>query len=415
MNGRTSPARLAIDGGAPVRARLLPYATPDVGEAEIAAVVAVLQSGWLTTGPKVAELEAAFAARTGAREAVAVSSGTAALHGIMHMLGIGPGDEVIVPAISFAATANCVAMVGAKPVFADVDEHTLLVTAETIAARKSPRTRAIVGVDFAGQPCDYAALRVLAETWQVPLVADSCHALGATYRGAAIGSLADLTAFSLHAVKHVAAGEGGMVTTDNPQWADRLRRFRNHGIDADHRARAAEGSWFYQLVELGYNYRLTDLQSALALVQLERLDESLARRRAIVARYDAALADTKFVRPLTHLPFGQSAHHLYVVRLDLECWTVDRRQVFQALRAEGIGVNVHYVPIHLHPYYRQTWGTAPGDCPVAERVYEEILSLPLFPAMSDADVADTLAALEKVWRAYARPARPAVAVRRQAG
>ena len=355
MSSAPRDSRLAIEGGTPVRSTLLPYASPEIGDEEIAAVVEVLRSGWLTTGPKVGEFEAAFARQTSSQQAIAVSSGTAALHAIMHALGVGPGDEVIVPCLTFAATANCVAFVGAKPVFADVDTEALLVTPATVAACKSARTKAIVAVDFAGQPCDYSALRQLAADWNVSLVADACHSLGATYHGDRVGSLADLSAFSLHAVKHVAAGEGGVVTTNNPEWARRIRGFRNHGIDVDHRQRAAQGSWFYQMTELGYNYRLSDIQSALALVQLEKLPASLARRRAIVDRYDAAFADCPMVHPLRRADDRQSAHHLYVVRLDLQQLRVDRKQIFQALRAEGIGVNVHYVPVHLHPYYQQYW------------------------------------------------------------
>ena len=403
MTSAAHDSRLAIDGGRPVRATLLPYATPQIGDDEIAAVVDVLRSGWLTTGPKVGEFEAAFARATNSAEAIAVSSGTAALHAIMHALELAPGDEVIVPCLTFAATANCVAYVGAKPVFADIDGETLLATAKTVSACKTASTKAIVAVDFAGQPCDYDALRELAARWNVPLVADACHSLGATYRTQRVGSLADLNAFSLHAVKHVAAGEGGVVTTNNPHWARRIRSFRNHGIDVDHRQRTAQGSWFYQMTELGFNYRLSDIQSALALAQLEKLPASLARRREIVRRYDAAFADCPTIRPLRRMSTSDSAHHLYVIRLDLNRLSVDRQQVFQALRGEGIGVNVHYVPVHLHPYYRQHWGTAPGDCPVAEHAYDELLTLPLFPAMTDADCDDCIAAVRKVIAAYAVP------------
>lgn len=393
--------KLAVDGAAPVRAELLPYSRPEIDENDIAAVVDALRSGWLTTGPRIAALEAALAAQAGTRDAVALASGTAALHAAMAALGIGAGDEVIVPSLTFAATANVVALQGARPVFADVDPRTLLVTADTIRAKRSVRTKAVVAVDFAGQPCDYEPLRELAAAWNVPLVADACHALGGTYAGQPVGSLADLSTFSLHAVKHVAAGEGGAVTTDNVDWTRMIRRFRNHGIDADHHARASRGTWDYQVIEPGYNYRLSDIQAALAISQLARLPNSLARRRAIARRYAEALADWHAVRPLAVDPGRQHAWHLYIVRLDLDRLTVDRGQVFRALRAEGIGVNVHYPPVHLHPFYRQQFGTAAGDCPAAERAYQEILSLPLFPAMTDADCDDVIEAVGKVTRAYA--------------
>lgn len=402
MNTPEVETRLAIDGGRPVRESLLPYARPEIDDDDIAAVVDVLRSGWLTTGPRVAEFEAAFAEQVGARDAIALSSGTAALHAAMHALGIGPGDEVIVASLTFAATANCVVFQGAQPVFADVDPQTLLVTAESVSACKSPRTKAIIAVDFAGQPCDYDALRALAASWNVPLVADACHSLGGSYRGQPVGSLADLSCFSLHAVKHVAAGEGGVVTTDNAEWAGRIRRFRNHGIDSDHRERAAQGSWSYQMIDLGYNYRLSDLQSALALRQLGKLSQSIARRREIARRYDQAFVGCPALRPLATRPETEHAWHLYVVQLDPDRLTADRRLVFQALRAEGVGVNVHYLPVHLHPYYREQFGTAEGDCPAAERAYEQLLTLPLFPAMTDADVDDCVAAVLKVIGAYSR-------------
>lgn len=401
--------RLAIEGGEPVRRQLLAYARPQIEEDDIQAVSDVLRSGWLTTGPRVPELESAFARQVGVREAVAVSSGTAALHAAMHALGIGPGDEVIVPALTFAATANCVVYAGARPVFADVDPDTLLISVDTASACLSPRTKAIVAVDYAGQPCDYDELRCLADDHRLALAADACHSLGAAYRGRQVGSLADLSAFSLHAVKHVAAGEGGVIATDNSDWAAAMRRFRNHGIDADHRQRQAQASWFYQQVELGYNYRLTDLQAALAHSQLAKLPRWLERRREIARRYDEALHDCRAARPLLRAPQRSHAFHLYVIRLDLGALCAGRGEIFRALRAEGIGVNVHYVPVHLHPYYRQQLGTAPGDCPQAERVYEELLSLPMFPAMTDADVDDVIAALHKVLTAFAGPRPQGVA------
>ncbi len=392
--------RLAIDGGRPVRKTLLPYGRQWIDDDDVAAVTAVLRSDWLTTGPAVAELERALAAAAGAPAAVAVSSGTAALHAAMFALGIAPGDEVLVPAMTFAASANCVVYQGGTPVFADVDDGTLLLDPADAERRVTRRTKAIVAVDYAGQPCEYDALADLARRKQLALVADACHALGAAYRGRPVGSLAQLSTFSFHPVKHITSGEGGAVTTAEEPLARRLRLFRNHGITTDVRERAV--SWHYEMTELGYNYRLTDMQCALAKSQLKKLPAFLASRREIARRYTAALADIPAIAPLATRTDAQHAYHLFVVRLRLDQLRATRAQVFAALRAEGIGVNVHYIPVHLHPFYRRRLGTAPGLCPVAEAAYEEILSLPMFPAMSDSDVDDVIAALVKVTGAYRR-------------
>lgn len=392
--------RLALEGGTPVRSTLLPYGRQWIDDEDVAAVTRVLRSDWLTTGPEVGEFEGELAAATGAAHAVAVCNGTAALHAAMHALGAGPGDEVLVPAMTFAASANCALYVGARPVFVDVEPDTLLLSPEAAAAAVTPRTRAVVAVDYAGHPCNYDALRALASRHGLALVADGCHALGGSYRGAPVGSLAQLTAFSLHPVKHVTTGEGGAVTTHDAALAQRMRAFRNHGITTDHRQRAERGSWFYEMADLGYNYRLTDFQCALGRTQLRKLPAWIRRRRELAARYHAALAEIAAVEPLAVRDDVAHAYHLYVVRLRLEALRADRSQVFAALRAEGIGVNVHYIPVHLHPYYREHHGTAAGMCPVAEAAYERILSLPMFPAMTDGDVDDVVAALHKVTAAY---------------
>jgi perosamine synthetase len=393
---------LALEGGPPVRRTPLPYGRQSIDEQDIAAVVEVLRSDWLTTGPKVAEFEQALAAVAGTRDAVALSSGTAALHAGMYALGIGPGDEVIVPAITFAATANAVVFQGGRPVFADVDLHTLLIDPACVQARITPRTKAIAAVDYAGQPCDYDALDRVARQHHLPLLDDACHAIGGSYRARPVGSLAALSAFSFHPVKHVTTGEGGAVATDDPAYAVRLRLFRNHGITSDFRQRAAAASWIYEMVDLGYNYRLSDIQCALGRSQLHKLPASVARRQAIARRYDAAFADLPEVRPLAVRPEVSHAYHLYVVRLELERLRVDRGMVFRALRAEGIGVNVHYLPVYLHPYYREKFGGGPGDCPVAERAYQQILSLPMFCGLDDRDVEDVVEAVTKVTEHYRR-------------
>ncbi len=367
-------------------APLLPYARQHIDEEDIAAVVEALRAPFVTCGPRVTAFEAAVASAVGVRHGVAVSSGTAALHAAMFALQVGPGDEVIVPPMTFAATANVVVHQGATPVFADVAPETLLLDPDRVEAKITPRTKAVVAVDYAGQPCDYDALRAITDRHGLGLVADGCHALGGAFDGRAVGSLADLTAFSFHPVKPITTGEGGMVTTDNARFAERMRRFRNHGITADHAQRQREGSWTYAIEELGYNYRITDIQCALGLRQLEKLTGWVARRQAIARRYDAAFADVAGVRPPRADERVSHAYHLYVIRVEPDGGRTDRESVFAALRGAGIGANVHYIPVHLHPFYRDAYGTGPGLCPVAETAYEQILSLPIFPAMRDEDV-----------------------------
>ena len=392
---------LALHGGRPVRPALLPYGRHSVEEADVAAVVASLRSGWLTTGPPIALFEEAVANRVGAARAVALSSGTAALHSAMFAVGIGPGDEVIAPPLTFAASTNAVLYLGGVPVFADVRADTLNLDPAEVERRLTPRTKAVVVVDYAGQPGDLDALRDLTSRRGVALVEDAAHALGARYRGRPLGALADLTTWSFHPVKHVTTGEGGMVTTDDPRLAERCRRFRNHGIATDAAQREAAGDWFYEMVDLGFNYRLTDLQAALGLAQLARLDVFLARREAIAARYHAAFDELPGLALPAVAPDVRHAYHLFPVLLGLERLAADRRTVFKALRAEGIGVNVHYIPVYWHPYYRAL-GYEKGLCPRAEAAYERLLSLPMFPAMHDRDVDDVIAAVRKVLGHFAR-------------
>ena len=392
--------KLAIEGGKPVRETLLPYGHQWVDKADIETVVQVLRSAWLTTGPKITEFEKTFAKFVGARYAIAVSNGTAALHAAMYAIGIKPGDEVIVPAMTFAATANCVVFQGGSPVFVDVDAETLLIDPDQVKVKITPRTRAVIAVDYTGQPCDYDVLREIASQHGLTLVADACHALGATYKGRPVGSLADLNVFSFHPVKHITTGEGGMITTDNSDFAEQMRIFRNHGITTDYRQREKQESWFYEMVDLGYNYRITDIQCALGLSQLQKLSSWVKRRQEIAQKYNAAFAEFPAVRSLGVRADVSHAYHLYVVRFDLSQLRATRAEIFTALRAEGIGVNVHYIPVHLHPFYRKQFGTGPGLCPVAEAAYEEIITLPLFPRMSDNDVEDVITAVRKVIRAY---------------
>lgn len=382
-----------------MRSTLLPYAHQAVDEADIAAVIGALRSDWLTTGPRVAEFEAAFADKVGARYAVAVSSGTAALHAATFAAGISEGDEVIVPPMTFVASANCVRYQGGNVVFADVRPDTLNLDPEAVETSLTPRTRAIVAVDYAGQPADLDELMSVARPRGLVLIEDAAHALGATYRGRSVGSIADLTTFSLHPAKHITTGEGGIVTTNDPILATRVRAFRNHGISSDHMQRAAAGSWYYEMTDLGYNYRITDLQCALGLSQLEKLPGWIARRQEIVSAYNTAFAGLTEIEPMVALPDRVPAWHLYVIRLRPETLRVERGEMFRALRAENIGVNVHYIPVPWHPYYQQL-GYGRGHWPAAEGAYERMISLPLWPGMSDADVDDVIVAVKRVTRYY---------------
>jgi perosamine synthetase len=387
---------LAGDGGTPVRKTLLPYGRQSIGEEDIQAVVDVLRSDWLTTGPKVGEFEEAFAAWVGAKYAVSFSSGTAALHGAAFAAGLKPGDEAITSPMTFAATANCVLYQGATPVFADISADTLNVNPERIVERITSRTRAILPVDYAGHPAEIDTILEVADRHGLVVIEDACHALGAEYRKRRTGSIAHMTAFSFHPVKHLTTGEGGMVTTNRADLAETLRRFRNHGISSDARQRQSDGQWFYEMVLLGFNYRLTDIACALGLSQLKRLDENLSRRREIAAQYTSAFTELAGIEPPAVRPGVNPVWHLYAIRLDLKKLSANRAQVFRALRAENIGVNIHYIPVHRHPYYRDRFGYKGGEFPVAEEAYDRLISLPMFHGMSDEDVQDVIHAVSKV-------------------
>ena len=396
------PQTLAINGGSPVREKLLPYGHQSIEESDIRAVVEVLRSDWLTTGPKVGEFEEAFAAKVGAAHAISFTSGTAALHAAAFAAGLKPGDEAITTPLTFAATANCVLYQGATPVFADVSHDTINLDPELAAEKISPRTRVLLPVDYAGHPAAMPQFADLARRHGLIVIEDACHALGAEYQGRRVGSLADMTVFSFHPVKHVTTGEGGMVTTSSPQFAETLRRFRNHGISSDARQRHNAGQWHYEMVLLGFNYRLPDFACALGLEQLKRLDANLARRRKIAATYTAAFRDVPGVIPPAVREEVNPAWHLYPIRLDLPKLTADRAQIFRALRAENIGVNVHYIPVHLHPYYRERFSYRGGEFPAAEDAYARLISLPMFHSMTDGDVADVVEAVHKVVRHFMR-------------
>lgn len=365
---------------------MIPYGRHQIDQSDIDAVVSVLKSDWLTTGPKISEFEGAIAQYSGVNYAIAVSSGTSALHCAAYAVGIKPGDEVIVPAITFAATANGAIALGAKPIIVDVEPDTLLIDTACIEKHITPRTKAIISVDYAGQPCDYQALRDLADKHNLYLISDSCHALGAEYGNRTIGKIADATVFSFHPIKHITTGEGGAIVTDDDVLAKRMRRFRNHGIDVDHHHRNTAGTWFYEVVDLGFNYRITDFQCALGLSQLKKVEKWIGRRREIARQYDRAFQSIDAIRPLTVRNNVRHVYHLYVVSVEGRVDLPKRPELFSVLREMGIGVNVHYIPLNLHPFYQRHVGAQKGQCPVAEAAYEKILSLPIFPTMREADV-----------------------------
>jgi len=392
----------AIKGGIPVRRTLLPYGHHSISRQDIQAVVDVLQSDWITTGPKVAEFEEALARYVNAKHAVSFSSGTAALHGATYAAGLKPGDQAITTPMTFCATANCVIYRGATPIFADVRHDTLNLDPQEVEKNINESTRALIPVDYAGHPVELDFFRDLAEDNDLVMIEDASHALGAAYKERRVGGLSDMTIFSFHPVKHITTGEGGMVATDDEELAQRLRIFRNHGIEGDARQRQLNGQWYYEMVDLGYNYRLTDIGCALGLSQLERINANINRRREIALAYKAAFEDLKSITLPIEMNYGFSSWHLYPIRLNLKELKVGRAEVFAALRAENIGVNVHYIPVHKHPYYREQFGYEGGEFPIAEEAYERLISLPIFHGMTDMDIADVIEAVLKVIRYFSK-------------
>lgn len=359
--------------------KMIPYGRQTIEEDDIQAVVDVLRSDYLTTGPKIAEFEKMVADYVGAKYAVAISNGTSALHAACFAAGIQPGDEVITTPLTFAASANCVLYCGGTPVFADVDPKTYNIDPEDIRRKITDKTKAIIAVHLAGQPCDMDEIHKIAKEHDLLVIEDGAHALGSVYKGKKVGTLSDMTTFSFHPVKPITTGEGGMIVTDNEQFYQKMMLFRSHGITRDENLMTRnDGPWFYQQLDLGYNYRITDIQCALGCSQMKKLDRFLALRKEIVARYNEAFADCENIVTPYQLPETESGWHLYIVQVK----NCDRRKVFEALREHGIAVNVHYIPVYLHPYY-QEHGYKDVHCRNAEEVYSHIISLPLYPTLTE--------------------------------
>lgn len=394
---------LAINGGKSVRDTYLPYAQQWVDEEDIGEVVKVLKSDFLTTGPKIEEFEKRFADYVGAKYAVSISNGTAALHAACFAAGINEGDEVITSPITFAASANCVLYQGGKPAFADINPKSYNIDVEDIERKITKKTKAIIPVDFTGQAVDIDGINEIAKKYGLVVIEDAAHSLGAEYKGKKTGSLVDMTTFSFHPVKHITTGEGGVITTNNKELYEKLKLFRTHGITRDKKIlyNKNEGSWYYEQLELGYNYRITDIQCALGISQLNKIDKFLRRRREIAEKYNEYLKDIDGIVLPYQEEYIKSSWHLYVIQLELEKFKVGRREIFEALQAENIGVNVHYIPVYYHPYY-QKLGYKKGLCPNAEKLYERIITIPLYPKMTDKDVKDVVEALDRVLKYYKR-------------
>ena len=394
----------AIAGGKPVRDTKLYYGHQYLDEADYQAVLDVLKSGNdLTCGPKIGELEEKLCRVTGAKYAVAVSNGTAALHVACLAAGIGEGDEVITTPITFAASANCALYCGARPVFADIDEKTWNIDPASVRERITERTKAVVAVDFTGQSAQLDELLEICHEKGILLITDCAHSIGTKYKGRPTGSIADMTTFSFHPVKTVTAGEGGAVVTNDPGLYEKLSLFRAHGITRNPALMEKEpdGPWYYEQVALGYNYRMTDIQAALLISQLDKLDRFVKRRKEIVARYNEAFARIPQLIVQEEIPESDTARHLYIIRLRPERLSIDRKGFFEALDAENVRCNVHYIPVYYFPWY-QKLGYCTGLCPKAEKLYEEILTLPLHCNLTDGDVEDVIQAVEKIAAYYAK-------------
>lgn len=376
--------------------KTIPYGKQWIGRDGIREVVRVLKTDWITQGPAVEKFERAIAEYCGAKYGVALSSGTAALHAAYAVAGIGPADEMITTPLTFAATANAAVYCGARPVFSDILQDTLNIDPEKIENKITEKTKAIVPVDFAGHPCDYEEILKIARKYKLLVIEDAAHALGAEYKGRKIGSMADMTIFSFHPVKAITTGEGGMVVTNNKKFYEKLKIFRHHGIVK----KPEKGGWYYEIENPGYNYRLTDIQCALGLSQFKKLDKFIKRRREIVAKYNKAFKNIKEIIIPAEKDYVKSAWHIYPIQFCLEKLKTNRKKIFDFFQKEGIGVQVHYLPVHLHPFYRKKFGYKIGDFPIAEKYYQRTITLPLFPKMKNKDIGQVIKTVKKAINFY---------------
>ena len=389
--------------GPQLNSEFLPFHRPDIGDAEIQAAVDTLRSGWLTTGAKVKKFEADFAGYLGCSHAVAVNSGTAALHLALEAVGIKEGDEVIVPTMTFAATAEVVFYLKACPVLVDCRPDTLNIDADAIEQKITSKTKAIIPVDIAGHPCEYGKILEVARSYNLKVIEDAAHALPATYRNQKVGGISDITCFSFYATKTITTGEGGMATTENAEWANRMRIMSLHGISLDAWDRYTDkGSWYYEIISPGYKYNLTDIAAALGVEQLKRCDEFYRARQRIAGHYREGFADLAEIQVPTCQPDVQHSWHLYIIQLNLDRLKINRRDFIKALKSQSIGTSVHFIPLHLHPFYRDSLGYKPEDCPQASAVFERIVSLPIYPKMTDDDVRRVIGAVKKLVREHRR-------------
>ena len=379
----------------------LPFHLPDIGDEEIRSVVATLRSGWLTTGAKVKQLEEEFSRYTGATHSVAVNSGTAALHLALDAIGIKEGDEVIVPTMTFTASAEVVLYFKAKPVLVDCDPDTLNIDAERIEEKITSKTKAIMPVHFGGHPCEMDCILQIARKYNSRVIEDAAHALPTRYHGQMIGTIGDITCFSFYVTKTITTGEGGMAATDNPEWAEKMHIMSLHGISKDAWKRYTnEGSWYYEVHYPGYKYNLTDIAAAIGIEQLKKCDEFWEARQRIAMNYAKAFADLQEIEIPTCRNDVQHAWHLFVIQLNLERLKINRNQFVEALREKEIGTSVHFIPLHLHPYYRDKFGYKPEDFPNASAAFERIISLPIFPKMTEGDVRDVIVAVRQIVQEY---------------
>lgn len=395
---------LAILGGKPVRQNKIYYGRQCIGEDDIQAVADVLRGPYITCGPKVSEAERKLEKYTGAKYAVVCSNGTAALHCACMAAGVGPDDEVITTPMTFAASANCAVYCGARPVFADIDPETYNIDPKSIREHITPKTKAIVAVDFTGQAVKNKEIREICDEFGLVFIEDAAHAIGTTYNGKQVGSLADMTCFSFHPVKTITSGEGGAITTNNEDYYKKLVLAHAHGITHDESMMEEaphEGIWYYEQISMGFNYRMTDFQAALLVSQLAKLDEFKRKRQEIVKKYNEAFRNVPGIIVQKEIPESDTCRHLYIIRLDLDKLTCTRRQFFDAMSAENVQCQIHYVPVYWFPFYKHL-GYEKGLCPNAEEIYKGILSIPLYPLLTEADTDDVIHAVKKIANYYAK-------------